>query len=104
MGPTSEPLIDAVTARAYRIPTRSPEADGTLSWDATTLVLAQARVGPVTGTGWTYADTACVPLINDKLAGAVEGKPGLDVPARWSDMQRAIRNLGRPGVVSCALS
>ncbi|TDQ00359.1 enolase C-terminal domain-like protein [Labedaea rhizosphaerae] len=104
MAPTSEPLVDRVTARAYRIPTRRPEADGTLSWDATILVLVRAQVGPVTGTGWTYADTACVPLINDKLAAAVEGKPGLDVPARWSDMQRAIRNLGRAGVVSCALS
>ena len=101
---SSEPLIDDVTARAYRIPTPGTEADGTLSWTATTLVLVQARVGAVTGTGWTYADAACVPLINDKLASAIHGKPALDVPARWSDMQRAIRNLGRAGLVSCALS
>ena len=33
--------IDEVTAQAYEIPTDAPEADGTLSWSSTTLVLAE---------------------------------------------------------------
>jgi L-alanine-DL-glutamate epimerase-like enolase superfamily enzyme len=57
----------------------------------------------VTGLGWTYADAACVPLITGTLAPVVQGQE-LDVPARWVAMQREIRNLGRPGLVSCAMS
>ena len=35
------PLIEAITVGAYTVPTDAPEADGTLAWDATTLVLVQ---------------------------------------------------------------
>jgi hypothetical protein len=31
--------IDGVRARAFKIPTDRPEADGTISWNSTTLVL-----------------------------------------------------------------
>ncbi|MEV4313596.1 enolase C-terminal domain-like protein [Actinocrispum sp. NPDC049592] len=99
----SVPAITAVEARAYLVPTRTPEADGTLEWDSTTIVVVHVQAGPVTGLGWTYADVSCVPLITGTLGPVIQGKP-LDVPARWSDMQRRIRNLGRPGIVSCALS
>lgn len=96
--------ITGVDAHAYVVPTSSPsEADGTLSWDSTTIVVVHVRAGDITGLGWTYADAACVPLITGKLAPVIEGQE-LDVPARWVDMQRQIRNLGRPGLVSCALS
>jgi hypothetical protein len=36
---TSEPRVSAVEASAYTIPTERPEGDGTLTWDATTLVV-----------------------------------------------------------------
>lgn len=98
------PAVERVDARAYRVPTPAPEADGTLAWDATTIVVVHVEAGPVRGLGWTYADAACVPLIERMLAGAVAGIPLIDVPAAWTAMQRAIRNLGRPGLVSCALS
>ncbi len=98
------PTVDSVTAAAYRIPTASLEADGTLAWDATTMVVVHVRAGGTTGTGWTYADGACVPLIEGMLADVVRGRPVLDVPALWSAMQHQIRNLGRPGLVSCAMS
>ena len=39
------PIIDRVSGRAFRIPTDAPEADGTLSWDATTLVVAEVSAG-----------------------------------------------------------
>ncbi|TDV48005.1 enolase C-terminal domain-like protein [Actinophytocola oryzae] len=100
----TEPLIDGVDARAYRVPTRSPEADGTLAWDATTIAVVRVRAGGTVGLGWTYADAACVPLVRDTLAPLVVGRPVVHVPARWQAMQRGIRNLGRPGLVSCALS
>ncbi|MEU5260263.1 enolase C-terminal domain-like protein [Amycolatopsis sp. NPDC021455] len=96
--------IERVGARAYRVPTPQPEADGTLAWDATTIVVVHVEGGDVTGLGWTYADAACVPLVEGVLAGAVRGRPVLDVPACWAAMRHAIRNLGRPGLVSCAMS
>ncbi|GLW07134.1 hypothetical protein Misp01_22640 [Microtetraspora sp. NBRC 13810] len=48
-------MIERVRAAAYRVPTDRPEGDGTLAWDATTLVVAHVTAGGVTGTGWTYA-------------------------------------------------
>ncbi|MEV8609558.1 enolase C-terminal domain-like protein [Amycolatopsis sp. NPDC051373] len=98
------PAVDRITARAHRVPTETPEADGTLEWDSTTIVVVHVHAGPVRGLGWTYADAACASLIEKTLAPAVLGAPVGDVPACWAAMQRAIRNLGRPGLVSCALS
>jgi L-alanine-DL-glutamate epimerase-like enolase superfamily enzyme len=100
----SDTLIGPVTAQAYRVPTESPEADGTLAWSSTTIVVVQVEVGDVIGLGWTYADAACVELVRGVLAAAVQGRDGHDVPAAFLAMQRAIRNLGRPGLVSCAMS
>ncbi|MDQ0381229.1 enolase C-terminal domain-like protein [Amycolatopsis thermophila] len=98
------PLVGEVRARAYRIPTPAPEADATLSWDHTTMVAVWVHAGGVTGLGWTYAHEACVPLAEGPLARAILGRPVLDVPGRWEAMRSAVRNLGRPGLVSCALS
>lgn len=96
--------IDSVTARAYRIPTPAPESDGTLDWDATTIVVVHVRAYDVTGVGWTYADTAAADVVTGVLAPAIQDREVLDVPERWTAMQHRIRNLGRPGIVSCALS
>ena len=43
--PGSIARVERIEARAYRIPTRTPEADGTLSWEKTTLVLVNAEAG-----------------------------------------------------------
>jgi L-alanine-DL-glutamate epimerase-like enolase superfamily enzyme len=98
------PAIEEVTAWAYVIPTDAPEADGTLSWDATTMVLATARAGPVTGIGWTYAAAAARSVITDVLAGVVTGRGALDVPGACEAMTRAVRNIGRPGIAATAIS
>ncbi|HWD06249.1 MAG TPA: enolase C-terminal domain-like protein [Amycolatopsis sp.] len=98
------PRIERVEATAYRVPTPDPEADGTLEWSSTTLVVVRIRAGAADGLGWTYADASCVPLIEGKLAPEVTGRHVLDPAASWSAMQRAVRNLGRVGLVSCALS
>ncbi len=96
--------IDEVTAQAYEIPTDAPEADGTLSWSSTTLVLAEATAGGRRGIGYTYADGACRNLITGPLAGVVTGHSALDVTGVWESMVRAMRNNGRPGLASCAIS
>ncbi|MBV9125558.1 MAG: mandelate racemase, partial [Planctomycetes bacterium] len=37
--------IDQIEVSAYTIPTDSPEADGTFTWDQNTLALVQASAG-----------------------------------------------------------
>jgi L-alanine-DL-glutamate epimerase-like enolase superfamily enzyme len=98
------PRVDGVTAAVYEIPTDRPEADGTLAWSKTTLVTAQVTGGGAAGLGYTYAASACKPLIEGELAAAVTGQCVLDTGAAWQAMVRAVRNLGRPGLVSCAIS
>jgi len=101
---TGDPAIDGVTATVYEIPTDRPEADGTLAWSSTTLVVAHVTGGGRTGLGYTYGTGACKPLIEGELATAVSGHGVLDTGAALETMVRAVRNLGRPGVAGYAIS
>src|SRR5919202_1760073 len=96
--------IERVEVAAYTIPTDSPESDGTLEWDETTIVVVEATGGGARGLGYSYADAATARLIRDLLAGVVRGRDALAVPAAWDAMARAVRNLGRPGVASTAIA
>lgn len=96
--------IEQVEVNAYTIPTDYPEADGTYQWKATTLVAAHVTAGGRTGFGYSYADTATATLIHDLLAQVVTGRDAMDTPGVWLAMVAAIRNLGRPGVSSMAIS
>jgi len=104
LGKTTGVPISQVAVSVYKIPTDAPESDGTYSWDATTLVLVEASAGGKTGIGYSYADTAAATLIRDMLASVVTGSDALAVPGAWSRMVEAIRNLGRPGIASMAIS
>jgi L-alanine-DL-glutamate epimerase-like enolase superfamily enzyme len=101
---TDVPVVDGVTATVYTIPTDRPEADGTLAWSSTTLVVAHVTGGGRTGLGYTYGSGACKPLIEGELAAAVTGHGVLDTGAALEAMVRAVRNLGRPGVAGYAIS
>jgi L-alanine-DL-glutamate epimerase-like enolase superfamily enzyme len=103
-GTASDAPIEEVRARAYEIPTDAPEADGTLAWSSTTLVLAEVTAAGQTGIGFTYAAGACQALIDGTLSGVVAGRSALDIGGAWEAMVRAMRNNGRPGLVSCAIS
>lgn len=96
--------IEAVSAAAFTVPTDSPEGDGTLTWDSTTMVMARVSAAGVTGIGWTYGLAAAANVITDKLAGVVRGFSALDVPAANDAMCRAVRNAGKPGLVAMAIS
>jgi len=98
------PPIDGLGVAVYRIPLDQPEADGTLTWDATTVVVVEPRAGGVTGLGCTYGPWACSAVIHDLLAGAVIGRPASDVPGAWEAMVRAVRNAVRTGVASLAIA
>ncbi|WP_406070909.1 enolase C-terminal domain-like protein [Micromonospora sp. NBC_01638] len=93
-----------LTAEAYRVPTDSPEGDGTLAWTSTTLVLVRADADGETGIGWTYGPVAAVAVVADLFAPVVADLDPDDVPAAWTSMRRRLRNAGRPGVAGLALS
>ncbi len=96
--------VEKLRAGAFRIPTVRPEADGTLEWAATTLVVAEAAAQGRTGLGYTYADAGAAGLINDLLAPAVESVDAMATGAAWTAMLRAVRNVGRSGIAACAIS
>ena len=98
------PLVDTLQVGAYRVPTDAAEADGTMSWDATTIVLVQVGGAGLTGTGWTYAPAAAAALVREVLRPVVLGTEALDVPGTSQAMVRAVRNAGRPGLASYAIS
>ncbi len=86
------------------MPTDAPEADGTLSWDATTIVLAEASTSGHTGLGYSYAAGAAAELILELLCDSVVGGDALSPQGAWGRMRRAVRNIGYPGVASSAIS
>lgn len=96
--------LETVTARAYRIPTEQPESDGTLEWNATTLVVAHARAAGSRGMGFTYADTTAARLVEERLAGHLQGRDVFATAACWEEMVRAVRNLGASSVCAMAIS
>ena len=96
--------VERLVVSAYEIPTDEPESDGTLEWDSTTIVIVEAHAGGETGLGYTYAPAAAGKLIEEKLAREVEGADALAPPEAWERLGRALRNAGRPGLGSMALS
>lgn len=99
-----DPRIERLDAAAYTIPTDSPESDGTLAWDSTTLVVVEATSAGERGVGYTYTDAAAARLCAHRLAGAVRGRSAMDVGAAWYAMRREVRNVGRRGVVASAIA
>jgi L-alanine-DL-glutamate epimerase-like enolase superfamily enzyme len=85
-----------VDVHVCTIPTDEPESDGTAEWDSTTIVIVEVD----DGVGYTYCHAAAAELVRSTLAGLVHE----DVRRSWLDMQRAVRNAGRPGIAACAIS
>jgi len=96
--------IDGLDVSAFKIPTETPEADGTYEWNSTTIVIVDVTGGGKRGLGYTYADTATAKLIDDKLKQVVVGLDAMSVNAAWMSMLHSIRNLGRSGICSMAIS
>ena len=104
-GPVAEgPAVEGLDAAVYAVPTDAPEADGTLAWDKTILVLVTARAGGQQGIGWSYTAAAAAPVVTGILSEVVAGRSALDVAGASEAMTRALRNVGRPGIGAMALS
>lgn len=105
MPPTdSTAPIDSVTVDSYTVPTEKPESDGTYEWHATTLVVAHIDAAGRRGLGYGYADRATACLIRDRFVPLLAGRDALAIAARRHELAVATRNLGRPGIVSMAMS
>jgi L-alanine-DL-glutamate epimerase-like enolase superfamily enzyme len=97
-------VIERVEVAAYRVPTVAPESDGTLEWDATTLVVVDVVAGGRAGQGHTYADVATAFVVRDTLAKGLVGLDALAPAAAFTRMRQLVRNLGARGIAAMAIS
>jgi L-alanine-DL-glutamate epimerase-like enolase superfamily enzyme len=97
--------VASIDVRVYTVPTETPEADGTLQWDKTSVVVVQPLLSSgVRGLGYAIGDVATGRLVHDTLADVVIGMDVRNTTACWEAMVRRIRNLGRPGIASMAIA
>ncbi len=102
--PASTPSIERVIASAFRIPADAPEADGTIAWDHTTLIVAEVFAGGTVGLGYTYAAAEAAHLIKTVLGNILVGEDAFAIPRVWDRMCGAVRNLGARGVCANAIA
>jgi L-alanine-DL-glutamate epimerase-like enolase superfamily enzyme len=99
-----EARVEDVRASAYTVPTDRPESDGTLEWEATTIVVIEASTGGQRGLGYTYGHQAIAEVVNSTLSAVVAGMDAVAPPRAWAAMQEAVRNFGRQGLCAMAIS
>jgi L-alanine-DL-glutamate epimerase-like enolase superfamily enzyme len=94
----------SVRTTAYRVPTDRAEADGTLRWSSTVVVVVEIERGAHRGVGYTYADVATAIFIDAHLAEIFARADPMSVGATYDAMIHETRNLGREGVTAMAIS
>ncbi len=94
--------IDKVEAAAYRVPTDRPESDGTIEWDATTIVIVHVSGGGGRGLGYSYTSSGAAAVVHDELSKALAGTDAMDTGACWRALTASIRNLGDTGIARMA--
>ncbi|KAA6457608.1 mandelate racemase [Acidobacteria bacterium AB60] len=96
--------ISEARVSAYRISTDAPEADGTFTWEETTLVLVELACGSVRGMGYTYADVATAKLAEDLLLKLVRDRDPFAHGAIVQSLFHQVRNVGTCGIGTMAIS
>jgi L-alanine-DL-glutamate epimerase-like enolase superfamily enzyme len=97
--------VERLETHVYRVPTDLPEADGTIQWDSTTMLLVEAIADSgQRGLGFSYASAAAASVVHEILERVVVGCAVDDVRARWGAMIAAVRNVGRQGIAATAIS
>lgn len=97
--------IERLETACYRIPTDALEADGTLEWRSTEMVVVRVRCQGIEGLGYSYTSAlAAESLIRDKLSPCIIDQNAMDIPALWSQMRDSLRNTGRPGLGMMAVA
>jgi L-alanine-DL-glutamate epimerase-like enolase superfamily enzyme len=97
--------VERLDVAVYEVPTERPEADGTLQWDSTTVVVVEPRTrSGLSGLGYAVGDVSMASLIKHKLSSEVVGIDVTNTSLAWERMRASIRNLGRPGICSMAIA
>lgn len=89
---------------AFTIPTTSPESDGTANWDSTTIVIVELTADGITGLGYAYANEAAAQVCRELTRKVILNRDPFDISSLHSGLDRQVRNWGRPGLVSSAIS
>jgi L-alanine-DL-glutamate epimerase-like enolase superfamily enzyme len=97
-------MVEDVRLGVFDIPTQSPESDGTLEWNKTTLVVVEITSADVVGLGYTYANAATARVIQDHLVPVIRGRSCCDIEGLWRDMFAKLRNVGTHGISAMAIS
>ena len=100
----SETAIEDLRVSAFKIPSDGPESDGTYRWNNTTIVLVELIAAGQNSLGYSYTTSAAGNLIDDELKHIVIGRDALSVSATWIALNEHVRNMGRPGIASMAIS
>ena len=104
-GSTSAEPIAKVDVSVYTIPTDLPGSRRHASRGIRRRSCSSNFTRPTArGSDSLTPITATARLIHDKLAAIVLRHDAFDIPAAVAAMRRAIRNLGRPGIASMAIS
>ena len=106
---TEQQIVSSVpirggTARSYTIPTDAPEADGTIAWNSTTMVVVQVEAGGKTGLGYTYAHRTAAVVARELVEKHCVGRDGMATAELFVAMRRSQRNYGSGGIGATALS
>jgi L-alanine-DL-glutamate epimerase-like enolase superfamily enzyme len=97
-------IIRSGTARAYTIPTDAPEADGTIAWGSTTIIVVELRAGDVIGTGYTYAHKTAAIVAHELIEKHCLQRDPFHTNALFAAMRASQRNYGSEGIAATALS
>ncbi len=101
---SSEPRIRKAELTVYKVPTDTPEADGTFAWNSTTMILAEISTGDARGLGYTYGNEAIETLARHLAEICLVEQSPFDIPRLNTRMARAVRNDGNGGISAMAIS
>lgn len=77
---TSDPQIRKVEIGVYKVPTDAPEADGTLQWNSTTLIVLEIAAGNAIGTGYTYGNRSTAAMAQHLAENCLLNQSPFDIP------------------------
>jgi L-alanine-DL-glutamate epimerase-like enolase superfamily enzyme len=96
--------IHHLEVQIFKIPTELPESDGTLKWDSTHISIVTVHAQGKAGIGYTYAGNSAADLMRGALSQSISGMDPMSPQLAYLAMWRRIRNMGRPGICSMAIS
>ena len=100
----TEYSITGCSVSFYTIPADAPEADGTFSWESTSMVLVELQCGGTGALGYTYADACTAKAAEKLLKEVVLHSDPMRAAETLQKMLRSIRNLGETGMAMMAVS